>query len=107
MFQGVVGVRQALDDVYGPGEVTIVSAAFRWLSHHSLMKQQHSGMEKERERERNREKKGGKQGGREMRLIVDIIYLDGIIIGGSSLEHILSNISACEEGPLDQSRLIM
>ena len=31
--------------------------------------------------------------------------VDGIIIGGSSLDHILSNISACEEGPLDQSRV--
>ena len=44
VFQGMVGVRQALDDVYGVGKVTMVSAAFRWLNHHSFMKQQYNGM---------------------------------------------------------------
>ena len=30
--------------------------------------------------------------------------LDGIILGGSSLEHIIANIDACKEGPLDESQ---
>ena len=43
MFRGVEGVREALDGVYGVGKVTMISAAFRWLSHHSFMKQQYNG----------------------------------------------------------------
>ena len=36
-------VRSALDEAYGAGKVTLVSAAFRWLNHHSQMKPKHNG----------------------------------------------------------------
>ena len=32
--------------------------------------------------------------------------LDGIIIGGSSLKHIISNLDVLEDGPLDPSKLL-
>ena len=37
VFEGVDLVRAALDESYGPGQVNLVSAAFRWLNHHSQM----------------------------------------------------------------------
>ena len=36
-------VHSALDEVYGAGKVSLVSAAFRWLQHHSQMKPECSG----------------------------------------------------------------
>ena len=38
MFDGVEMVRKALDEAYGKDKVSLVSAAFRWMNHHSLMK---------------------------------------------------------------------
>jgi hypothetical protein len=32
-------VQRTLDEVYGKGQVSLVQAAFRWMSHHSLMKE--------------------------------------------------------------------
>jgi len=37
-FKGIDLVRSALDEVYAAGEVSLVSAAFRWLNRHSQMK---------------------------------------------------------------------
>ena len=62
-------VRSALDEAYGAGKVTLVSAAFRWLNHHSQMKPKHN---------------------------------DAIIIGASNMDHLMANLDACEEGPLDE-----
>ena len=31
--------------------------------------------------------------------------IDGIIIGGSSLKHIISNLDVLEDGPLDPSKI--
>ena len=42
-FKGVEMVRSALDEAYGAGKVSLVSAAFRWLNHHSQMKPKHNG----------------------------------------------------------------
>lgn len=28
---------------------------------------------------------------------------DGIILGGSRMDHLVANMSACEEGPLEES----
>ena len=42
-FKGVELVRSALDEAYGAGKVSLVSAAFRWLNHHSQMKPEHKG----------------------------------------------------------------
>ena len=42
-FKGVEMVRSALDEAYGAGKVSLVSAAFRWLHHHSQMKPKHNG----------------------------------------------------------------
>ena len=36
-------VRSALDEAYGAGKVSMVSAAFRWLHHHSQMKPECNG----------------------------------------------------------------
>ena len=36
-------VRSALDEAYGAGKVSLVSAAFRWLQHHSQMKPECNG----------------------------------------------------------------
>ena len=36
-------VRSALDEAYGAGKVSLVSAAFRWLQHHSQMKTECNG----------------------------------------------------------------
>lgn len=30
--------------------------------------------------------------------------LDAIIIGGSKMEHMITNLDACEEGPLDERK---
>ena len=43
VFEGMGMVRKALDEVYGPGKVSMVSAAFRWLNHHSSMKPSYNG----------------------------------------------------------------
>ena len=32
----------------------------------------------------------------------NFILSDGIIIGISSMEHLVANLDACEEGPLDE-----
>ena len=42
-LKGVELVRKALDETYGAGKVSLVSASFRWLSHHSLMKPECNG----------------------------------------------------------------
>lgn len=38
VFEGADLVRRALDEAYGAGKVSLPSAAFRWLNHHSAMK---------------------------------------------------------------------
>lgn len=42
-FDGVQLVQVALDKAYGPGEVNLVSAVFRWLNHHSCMSPEYGG----------------------------------------------------------------
>ena len=42
-FCGLELVRNALDDVYGVGKVSLISAAFRWLNYHSQLKPEHNG----------------------------------------------------------------
>lgn len=34
-----------------------------------------------------------------------LCILDGIIIGGSSLKHIISNLNVLEDGPLDPGKI--
>ena len=34
-----------------------------------------------------------------------LTYLDGIILGMSSLQQLTANLDACEEGPLTQGKL--
>jgi aflatoxin B1 aldehyde reductase len=41
VFDGVDLIRKALDDSYGVNKVSLVSAAFRWLNHHSLLSPDH------------------------------------------------------------------
>ena len=43
VFNGMAGVRKALDEAYGAGKVSMVSAAFRWMNHHSVMKPEYGG----------------------------------------------------------------
>ena len=43
VFDGVDLIRKALDDSYGVNKVSLVSAAFRWLNHHSLLSPDHGG----------------------------------------------------------------
>ena len=50
MFQGIAGVRAALDTAYGEGKVAMVSAVFRWMNHHSVLKKDCGGIV-QRERE--------------------------------------------------------
>lgn len=38
VFDGVELVRKALDEAYGKDQVSLVSAVFRWMNHHSKMK---------------------------------------------------------------------
>ena len=38
IFDGVSKVRQSLDEVYGVDKVSLTSATFRWMNHHSAMK---------------------------------------------------------------------
>ena len=42
-FRGVELVRKTLEDVYGADKVSLVSAALRWLNHHSAMKPECNG----------------------------------------------------------------
>ena len=42
-FKGIELVRKALDEAYGAGQVSLVSASFRWLNHHSMMKPECNG----------------------------------------------------------------
>lgn len=44
-FKGMDMVRRALDESYGAGQVSLVSASLRWLNHHSLMKPECGGKE--------------------------------------------------------------
>ena len=39
IFDGVSKIRQSLDEVYGVDKVSLASATFRWMNHHSAMKQ--------------------------------------------------------------------
>ena len=50
VFQGIAGVRAALDTAYGEGKVAMVSAVFRWMNHHSVLKKDCGGIV-QRERE--------------------------------------------------------
>ena len=36
-------MRKALDESYGADKVSLVSAAFRWLNHHSQLSPEHDG----------------------------------------------------------------
>ena len=45
MFEGMALVQSALEESYGKGAVSMVSAALRWLNHHSLMSPDHGGRE--------------------------------------------------------------
>ena len=90
-FKGVEMVRSALDEAYGAGKVSLVSAAFRWLNHHSQMKPECNG-----EWER-------------MDVLTNCILfisctLDAIIIGANNRDHLVTNLDACEEGPLDERK---
>ena len=42
-FNGLKLVRSALDEAFGAGKVSLISAAFRWLNHHSQMKPEYNG----------------------------------------------------------------
>lgn len=64
--------------------MSLTSATFRWMNHHSAMKPEHKGLYNSI-------------------CYISTITIDGVIMGGSSLEHIVANIDASEEGPLDQS----
>ena len=37
MFEGVAIVKEALEQVYGTDQVSLVSAVFRWMNHHSKL----------------------------------------------------------------------
>ena len=37
-FKGVELMMRTLDEVYGEGKVSLVSAVFRWMNHHSKMR---------------------------------------------------------------------
>jgi aflatoxin B1 aldehyde reductase len=43
VFEGVDMIQQALIKSYGVNKVSLVSAAFRWLNHHSLLSPDHGG----------------------------------------------------------------
>nr|XP_061814572.1 aflatoxin B1 aldehyde reductase member 3 [Nerophis lumbriciformis] len=68
-FQAIEMVQNALELAYGPTPPTLLSAAIRWMYHHSQLK--------------------GDLG-------------DGVIIGMSSMEQLVQNLAAAEEGPLDE-----
>ena len=42
-FNGLKLVRGALDEAFGAGKVSLISAAFQWLNHHSQMKPKYNG----------------------------------------------------------------
>ena len=42
-FRGMELVRKTLEEVYGADKVSMVSATFRWLNHHSAMKPEYNG----------------------------------------------------------------
>ena len=42
-FRGMELVRKTLEEVYGADQVSLASATFRWLNHHSAMKSKYSG----------------------------------------------------------------
>ncbi len=82
-------VRRALDESYGPGTVSLVSAAFRWLNHHSSMKPEHNGTENA-----------------SAYVLVRLTSLsncftDAIVVGSGNRQHLETNLRACTEGPLD------
>ena len=43
VFEGVDLIEKALDDAYGVGKVSMVSAALQWLCHHSELSPEHHG----------------------------------------------------------------
>jgi len=43
VFEGVDLIQKALNDAYGVGKVSMVSAAFQWLCHHSKLSPEHHG----------------------------------------------------------------
>ena len=85
-------MRKTLEEVYGADQVSLVSATFRWLNHHSAMKPENNG-----------ESSGIKH----TVLYVSCVAADGIILGGSKLNHLVVNMDACEEGPLDERKFIV
>ena len=95
VFEGVGIVRAALDESYGVGKVSIGSAALRWLNHHSLMSSDHGG--------------GVSSEVTHLTIFLSLSLfhpLDVIILGASKLEHLVNNLEACQEEPLDQRMYI-
>ena len=87
MFEGVERVQKALEKSYGADQVSLVSAAFRWLNHHSLMAPEYGGEPVVP---------------LSTRILLSLsLSSDAILIGGSRMEHLESNLAACEEGPLE------
>ena len=93
VFEGLQLVQSALGESYGVDQVSLVSAAFRWLNHHSLMSPD--------------------TGGEHPIAPKDSIFhttlhlsLDAIIIGASCMDHLEANLAACDEGPLDPRQLL-
>jgi len=44
LFTGVEGVKEALTNAYGSGEVSVANAATRWMVHHSQLDPKYGGM---------------------------------------------------------------
>ena len=88
-------VRSALDEAYGAGKVTLVSAAFRWLNHHSQMKPECNGISA---------LSGKNECFSYNCMLFHYFTIDAIIIGVTNKDHLVTNLYACEEGPLDDRK---
>ena len=86
-FRGMELVRKTLEEVYGVDKVSLVRATFRWLNHHSAMKPEYNGE---------------KLATFFTLTTTSFNITDGIILGASKLNHLMANMDACEEGPLDE-----
>ena len=103
VFEGLRLVRAALDDSYGADQVSLVSAAFRWMNHHSLMTPDAGGILYNTH-------------SLPLHLSLSLSLLlfppslpptsDAIILGVSKMDHLEANLKACEEGPLHESEYI-
>lgn len=121
IFEGIELVQKALDSVYGEGQVSLLRATLRWMCHHSKLSPKGSVMVLcfyifelivisaeyviQYTQQYLHPIVTGFPSCCCLCLYLLCMFVDGVVLGASCMEHIIANVDACEEGPLDPSKI--